>query len=387
MEIAKIYLKKDKERSLLRKHRWVFSGAIKTLPEYLEEGTLVEVRSHQDKFLAKGFWGKGSISVRVLSFVNEDFNQHFWNNRIKSAYDSRKNAGVVNNEQTNLYRLIHGEGDALPGLIIDLYESTAVIQTHSAGYEPYFENIQKAIQNAFGSTVVNFYIKPHFHSASHYLGKSNASKGIAKENSISFYIDWEKGQKTGFFIDQRDNRELLGRLSKGKSVLNTFCYTGGFSLYALKHGASQVVSVDSSALAIEQLEENLSLNGLKNKKHTSIKADVLEYLKEEGNQYDIIVLDPPAFAKHMSAKHKAVQAYKRLNAQAMKHMKKGGLLFTFSCSQVVDKGLFNGAITAAAIEADRTVRVLHQLHQPADHPINIFHPETEYLKGLVLLVE
>jgi 23S rRNA (cytosine1962-C5)-methyltransferase len=387
MEIAKIHLKKDKERSLLRKHCWVFSGAVSNPAENLTDGSLVEVYSHQHKFLAKGFWGKGSISVRVLSFTEQDFDQEFWNNRINSAYQARKSAGLVNHEQTNLYRLVHGEGDGLPGLIIDLYGTTAVIQPHTAGYEPHLDYIRKAVEFVFDGEIVNFYVKPHFQSDAKYLGKKTEAKGVAIENGISFHIDWEKGQKTGFFIDQRDNRELLGRLSNGKTVLNTFCYTGGFSLYALKHGANQVVSVDSSALAIEQLEENLILNGFNSQNHRSVKADVLEYLKEEGNQYDIIVLDPPAFAKHMSARHKAVQAYKRLNAQAMKHIKKGGLLFTFSCSQVVDKPLFNGAITAAAIEAGRTVRILHQLHQPADHPVNIFHPETEYLKGLVLLVE
>lgn len=387
MEYPNIILKKDKDRSLLRKHRWVFSGAIAETSTEPEEGAVVNVYNAQGKFLARGLWGKGSISVRILTFEDERLNQDFWNRKLESAYRCRTNSGLTENQTTTLYRLVHGEGDDLPGLIIDMYENTAVIQPHTPGYAPFWELIQGALQQLYKNSLKTVFVKPHYKVDAFYLTENPSKTGLAKENGIQFHIDWEKGQKTGFFIDQRDNRSLLGNLSKGKSVLNTFCYTGGFSLYALKHGASQVVSVDSSALALEQLEENLKLNQLNGNRHVAVKADVLDYLKEEGNQYDIIVLDPPAFAKHMSARHKAVQAYKRLNAQAMRNMKKGGLLFTFSCSQVVDKSLFNGAVMAAAIEAGRSVRILHQLHQPADHPINIFHPETEYLKGLVLFVE
>jgi 23S rRNA (cytosine1962-C5)-methyltransferase len=321
-----------------------------------------------------------------LSFQAVEFDKAFWTNKFRNALECRKMSGILSNEN-NMFRLIHGEGDGLPGLIADVYDKVIVLQPHVAGYDKFYNQICEALTGIFPNTLKSIYLKPHTDHANKTLWGETISSGIALENGIRFAINWETGQKTGFFIDQRENRKTLAKLSEGKTVLNTFCYTGGFSLYALKGGATEVVSVDSSETALNLLEENLKLNGFEKLNHQSIKADVLEYLKNEEKSFDIIVLDPPAFAKNTGAKHKAVQAYKRLNEIAIRKIKKGGLIFTFSCSQVVDKDLFLGAVTAAGINAGRQVRIIAQLHQPADHPVNLFHTETEYLKGLILCVD
>ena len=387
MDKQQITLKSGRERSLLRKHRWVFSGAIKSKPDKLKDGALVTVLDANNEFLGKGFWSQGSISVRILSFEEGSFETPFWEKKFANALESRKTMHVIS-KNTNLFRLIHGEGDGLPGLIMDVYDKVIVVQPHVEGYKQYYEQICEALTLVFGNAIESIYLKPHTDEENKTLWGTTLTEGIAIENGIQFAINWETGQKTGFFIDQRENRRLLGELSKGKSVLNTFCYTGGFSLYALNGGASKVVSVDSSENALKLLEANLELNQMVKMNHVSIKADVLEYLKTEAEDlYDIIILDPPAFAKNIGAKHKAVQAYKRLNELALRKIKAGGLLFTFSCSQVVDKGLFLGAVTAAGINTGRTLRIVAQLHQPADHPVSLYHPESEYLKGLVLMVD
>lgn len=393
MNYPKIILKRGKEISLYRKHHWVFSGAIFQMDENLKNGQLVEVLSSKNEFLGLGHFSQGSIMVRIISFENREINQDFWNEKISSAYALRQSLGLTENPATNVYRLVHGEGDLLPGLIVDFYNGTAVIQAHHVGMHAHISEIAQAIKHTYGEALSGVYDK-----SSETLPKNigtftnewilgRPATDLVQEYGANYRIDWEKGQKTGFFIDQRENRKLLASYSKGKKVLNTFCYSGGFSVLALKEGAAEVHSVDISNKAIELTEENLSLNPDLKGKHESKVADVVKYIREIGDDYDLIVLDPPAFAKNLKARHNAVQAYKRLNAEALKKIKSGGILFTFSCSQVVDKSLFTHTITAAALESGRKVKILHQLSQPADHPINIFHPETEYLKGLVLFVE
>lgn len=387
-----IKLGKGKEISLLRRHHWVFSGAILEKDEALKNGELVQIHSFKGEFLGIGHFQYGSIMVRIISFQEELIDAYFWQKRLSDAYQVRKSIGLVNAEETNVYRLVHGEGDGFPGLIIDFYNGTAVIQCHQIGMYKHVKEIANALKTVYGDTLDCVYDK----------SAETLPKNIGVENRIvlgepkttqvleygcAYEIDWEKGQKTGFFVDQRENRNLLGLYAKGKKVLNTFCYSGGFSVAALKAGATEVHSVDISAKAIELTDKNVALNIGFNGKHASIVADVVKYIREIDLDYDIIVLDPPAFAKNMKARHNAVQAYKRLNAEALKRIQKGGILFTFSCSQVVDKKLFADTVTAAAFEAKRNVRILHYLSQPADHPINLFHTETEYLKGLVLYVE
>lgn len=393
MNYPKISLKKGKEISLKRRHHWVFSGAIFEIPDDLKNGDLVSVFSSRNEFLGTGHFSQGSIMVRIISFEERDINQEFWNEKIASAFALRQSLGLTENEETNVYRLIHGEGDLLPGLIVDFYNGTAVIQAHNVGMHAHVKEIASAIKHTFGDKLTGVFDKSAetlpknlgISSNEWIIGKPKTD--LVQEYGATYKIDWEKGQKTGFFIDQRDNRKLLASYSAGKKVLNTFCYSGGFSVLALKEGASEVHSVDISPKAIELTEENVALNPDIKGKHESKVADVVKYIREIGDDYDIIVLDPPAFAKNLKARHNAVQAYKRLNAEALKKIKSGGILFTFSCSQVVDKALFANTITAAALESGRKVKILHQVTQPADHPVNIFHTETEYLKGLVLFVE
>ncbi|GGF27374.1 class I SAM-dependent rRNA methyltransferase [Echinicola rosea] len=391
-QYPQIILKRGKEISLKRRHHWVFSGAIAKEAPDLQNGQLVSVYSHRDEFLGTGHYQKGSITVRIISFEPREIDASFWQEKLQDAYQMRAKIGLTDSNSTNIYRLIHGEGDQLPGLIIDHYNGTAVIQAHSIGMYQHRDEISKALQTVYGEKLKAVYDK----SAETLKGIAGIENqflygkpatNIVLENDCNYEIDWEKGQKTGFFIDQRENRKLLGKYSQGKKVLNTFCYSGGFSIAALEAGANEVHSVDISAKAIELTEKNLQLNPDFLGKHESKVADVVKYIREIEQDYDVIVLDPPAFAKNMKARHNAVQAYKRLNAEALKHIKPGGILFTFSCSQVVDKQLFAHTITAAAIEVGRNVRILQQLTQPADHPINAFHTETEYLKGLVLYVE
>lgn len=393
MHYPKIILKKGKEISLHRRHHWVFSGAAATVADHLQSGDLVEVFSSRGDYCATGHYAEGSIMVRVISFEQLIVSQDFWNKKIQSAFDLRKKLGLTDNPQTNVYRLIHGEGDLLPGLIVDFYKGTAVIQCHQHGMYRHLPEISQALQNCYGDS-----LKALFDKSTETLPKTYGIQesswiygapetDLVQEYGATYRIDWEKGQKTGFFIDQRENRKLLADYATGKKILNTFCYSGGFSVLALLSGAKEVHSVDSSEKALQLTEENIQLNPAIHSKHVSIKADVIQYIRQIGDDFDLIILDPPAFAKTLRARHNAIQAYKRLNLEALKRIKKGGILFTFSCSQVVDKALFSNTLRAAAFESGRSIRILHQLSQPADHPVNSFHPESEYLKGLVLYVE
>ena len=413
-----IYLKPHKEESLKRFHPWVFSGAIarivldaKHKGDAPEEGELVCVRSAANEVLGVGHWQVGSIAVRILEFGVEDLPKDFWKERIRAAYQVREAIGLVSQEPraksqklfNNTYRLVHGEGDWLPGLIVDVYADTAVVQAHSVGMHVNRMNIAEAIVEVVPQ-VKNVYYKsddtlPFKAEISEpkvgYLVESQKSKVESEEfwsteNGLEFRIDWLRGQKTGFFVDQRENRALVERYAKGKDVLNMFCYTGGFSLYALRGGAKRVDSVDVSQKAIDLVNINVAKNFPEATNHTAVAADAFEYLtkqKEAGKTYDLIILDPPAFAKHRDAVKNALRGYQRINAKAIEMIRKGGLLFTFSCSQAVDKEAFRLAVFSAAAQVGRKVRILHQLHQPQDHPINIYHPEGEYLKGLVLYVE
>lgn len=388
----KIKLLKNKEISIYRKHHWIFSGAVETKSDHLKNGDLVQIISSKDIFLGIGHFQYGSIMVRMVSFEEELIDGVFWVKKLSAAYQLRESIGLIQNPDTNVYRLIHGEGDGLPGLIIDFYNGTAVIQTHHVGMYRHVKDISQALQKVYGHNLKAVYEKSS-ETLPRDIGVENRflfgvpETNMVMENGCQYEIDWEKGQKTGFFVDQRENRKLFGHYSKGKKVLNTFCYSGGFSVAALKEGASEVHSVDISAKAIELTDRNVALNEGFQGVHQSVLADVVKYIREIETDYDIIVLDPPAFAKNIKSKHNAVQAYKRLNTEALKRIKSGGILFTFSCSQVVDKQLFAHTVTSAAMEAGRNVRILHYLSQPADHPVNIFHTESEYLKGLVLYVD
>ena len=375
----------------MTRHPWIFSGAIATNTEKIEDGELVEVQDKQENFYGIGFFQAGSIAVRLISFARIEINQDFWNAKIQNAVDFRISLGLISADNT-ICRLFHGEGDGVPGLVIDYYNGVAVIQSHAVGVFKNIEYITKALQFALGELLTAVYDKSsetlpqRVVSENSYLFGTCDSPHLAKENGQTFSIDWITGQKTGFFIDQRDNRSLLGKYSSGKKVLNTFCYSGGFSIYALNQGATVVHSLDSSKKAIELVERNLAYNTFKGE-HKSIVADAVKYMNELEEDYDVIVLDPPAFAKHMNKRHQAIKAYTRLNANAIRQIKKGGIIFTFSCSQVVDAFQFQKAVIAAAIECKRNVRILHQLHQPADHPVSAFHPEGNYLKGLVIQVD
>lgn len=389
-----IYLKKGKEESMKRFHPWVFSGAIQKMDKGIEEGDIVDVISHDGTFIGRGHYQVGSISVRILTFENEKIDPDFWNQRLSIALQMRISIGIADNLTNNTYRLVHGEGDNLPGLVIDCYGNTAVMQAHSVGMHRCREIIAKELVNVMGSRIENVYYKSETtlpYKAD--LGQENGfihggtDDTVALENGLKFRVDYLKGQKTGFFVDQRENRSLLEQFSKGKKVLNMFCYTGGFSFYAMRGGATQVHSVDSSARAIELTTENVELNFPGDARHEAFCEDAFKYLEKAGSNYDLIILDPPAFAKHRAALHNALKGYTRLNVKAFEKIKPGGIVFTFSCSQAVSKDHFRNAVFTAAAQAKRKVRILHQLHQPADHPINIYHPEGEYLKGLVLYVE
>ncbi|MDX9854230.1 MAG: class I SAM-dependent rRNA methyltransferase [Tenuifilaceae bacterium] len=394
MAYSKIILKPGKEQSVLRFHPWIFSGAIDKAEGNPEEGDVVEVTDSNGNFLGLGHCQPGSISVRIFSFQNVEPNLEFWEQKVASAYRLRNTVGLTNDTTTNIFRLVHGEGDGMPGLIVDIYGDTAVMQAHSLGMYLIRETLAKAIVNALNGTIKNVFDKSSgtlpFKSIEEKKDEyiiGNLSSSELYEYGNRFLVSWEEGQKTGFFIDQRENRKLLGEYSKNRTVLNTFGYTGGFSVAALKAGAKRVVSVDSSAKAIELTNANVALNFGDKAPHESHCSDVFDFFKNTTETFDIIVLDPPAFAKHNNALHNALQAYKRLNAAAIKRIKPGGLLFTFSCSQVVTKENFRNAVFSGAAITKRQVKIIHQLTQPADHPINIYHPEGEYLKGLVLQIE
>lgn len=394
MKYCKVFLKPKKEESLLRFHPWVFSGAIQTIEGQPEEGDVVEVYGANNRFLAIGHYQIGSIAVRVLSFKPMEIDQAFWENRIRIAYSLRQTLGLTASERNNTYRLVHGEGDNLPGLVIDMYDHTAVMQAHSVGMHYARHQIAEALKRVIGDTLQNIYYKSeatlpykaNLGSEDGYLLGNNV-EDIALENGLLFCVDWIKGQKTGFFVDQRENRSLLEKYAKDRSVLNMFCYTGGFSFYAMRGGAKEVHSVDSSAKAIALTNKNVSLNFPNDPRHQAYAEDAFKYLERMGSNYDLIILDPPAFAKHKDVLRNALQGYRKLNAIAFEKIKPGGILFTFSCSQVVSKENFRLAVFSAAAQSGRSVRILHQLTQPADHPVNIYHPEGEYLKGLVLYVE
>ncbi len=389
-----ISLKAKKEESVKRFHPWIFSGAIARKSSNLQEGDVVRVVSASGDFLGIGHYQEGSISVRILSFEEEPIDSYFYKRRIEEAYKMRLEMGLLRNDN-NSFRLIHGEGDNLPGLVIDIYGKTAVMQSHSIGMDADKQIIVAALREVLGENLENVFYKSEgtlpFKEAidfndEYLLGGKNV-ESEARENGLSFNIDWLRGQKTGFFIDQRENRSLLEKYARDKSVLNMFCYTGGFSVYAMRGGAKEVHSVDSSAKAISLTDENIRLNFGEDARHQSFTADAFRHLKElPKNAYELIILDPPAFAKHRSAVNNALQGYKRLNLAAMEKIKENGVLFTFSCSQVITKEQFRLAVFSAAAMSGRRVKILHQPTQPADHPINIYHPEGEYLKGLVLQV-
>ena len=389
-----IYLKKGKEDSLKRFHPWVFSGAIAHMDDGIEEGDIVRVITQSGAFIALGHYQIGSIAVRVLSFQDIAIDDDFWKQRLAAALLMRQCAGIADKPENNTFRLVHGEGDNLPGLVIDCYGKTAVMQAHSVGMHVCRNVIARQLVEVMGNRIENVFYKSEttlpFKAD---LGQENgfiyggSDDNVAVENGLKFHVDWLKGQKTGFFVDQRENRRLLEHYAKGKTVLNMFCYTGGFSFYAMRGNAKAVHSVDSSAKAIELTNANVELNFPGDKRHQAFCEDAFKFLDAAKDKYDLIILDPPAFAKHRAALHNALKGYTRLNVKAFEKIKSGGILFTFSCSQVVTKDNFRNAVFTAAALAGRNVRILHQLHQPADHPINIYHPEGEYLKGLVLYVE
>lgn len=391
----KIYLKPKKEESLLRFHPWVFSGAIAKISGEPEEGEVVEVYTSDKKYIATGHYQIGSIAVRVLTFKHEAIDHDFWVRKLSVARDLRIALQLIGNERNNACRLVHGEGDNLPGLVIDLYDHTAVMQAHSAGMHVYRHEIAAALKEVMGNVVQNIYYKSEttlpfkadLESTENGFLLGGSTENVAMENGLLFHVDWLKGQKTGFFVDQRENRSLLEHYSRGRSVLNMFCYTGGFSFYAMRGGAKLVHSVDSSAKAIDLTRANVELNFPGDNRHEAYAEDAFKYLDRMGGEYDLIILDPPAFAKHRGALRNALRGYTKLNAKAFEKIRPGGILFTFSCSQVVSKQDFRNAVFTAAAQSGRSVRIMHQLTQPADHPVNIYHPEGEYLKGLVLYVE
>ena len=389
-----LYLKKGKEESLKRFHPWIFSGAVAHIDDGVEEGEVVRVFTSAGDFIAVGMYQIGSIAVRVMSFHDVNIDNNFWESRLRSAWEMRKAIGLLEMPGNNTFRLVHGEGDNLPGLVIDCYGDTAVMQAHSVGVHLFRNEICEALLKVSEGVIANVYYKsettlPFKADVEHENGFIHGAMNsdVAMENGLKFHIDWLRGQKTGFFVDQRDNRHLLEMYSRGRSVLNMFCYTGGFSVYAMRGGAKLVHSVDSSAKAIELTNRNVDLNYPNDTRHAAFCEDAFKYLDANDKAYDLIVLDPPAFAKHRSALRNALKGYTRLNVKGLQRIKPGGILFTFSCSQIVTKENFRNAVFTAAVQANRNVRILHQLHQPADHPINIYHPEGEYLKGLVLYVE
>ena len=395
----RIFLRRGKEESLLRRHPWIFSGAIGRVEcpsDTIAEGEIVDVHTAAGDFIARGHYQIGSIAVRVLTFAQEPIDAAWWRARIRSACEVRRTLGLIGNAATTCYRLVHGEGDSLPGLVIDIYGTTAVVQCHSVGMYRSRMQIAEALREVYGERLAAVYdkssqtvpYKAGLNAVDGYLmGKVATPTQEVSENGHRFLVNWEEGQKTGFFLDQRCNRELVERYAAGRTVLNTFCYTGGFSVYAAAGGAKEVCSVDASERAVQLADENMRLNFGDSFPHTTLACDAVEYLKQIGDRYDLIILDPPAFAKHHKVLGNAMQGYKRLNARAISQIRPGGILFTFSCSQAVSKELFRTMIFSAAAIAGRNVRILHQLTQPADHPVSIYHPEGEYLKGLVLYVE
>ena len=394
MNYKKIFLKKGKESSLERFHPWVFSGAVAYADKNIAEGELVEVYTADKNFIAVGHFQIGSIAVRVLSFNQQEINIDFWKKRLSAAYQMRKDLGLDYTAEHSSFRLVHGEGDFLPGLIVDFYGSTAVMQAHSVGMHVHRNEIAEAIVAISEGKIKNVYYKSE--TTLPYKADTGAENGyligsdsdaIALENGIKFCIDWERGQKTGFFIDQRSNRQLLEQYSAGRKVLNMFCYTGGFSCYAMRGGAACVHSVDSSSKAIDLVNKNMEMNFPGDTRHEAFAQDAFKFLDNMSDDYDLIILDPPAFAKHRSALRNALRGYQRLNAKAFEKIAPGGILFTFSCSQAVSREQFRLAVFSAAAQSQRQVRIIKQLTQPSDHPINIYHPEGEYLKGLVLYVE
>lgn len=392
--MKQVYLKRGKEESLLRYHPWIFSGALHHIDDDIEEGDIVRVVNAAGAFIATGHYQQGSIAVRVLSFDDVPIDGQFWHDRLASALSTRQSIGIADNPQNDTYRLVHGEGDMLPGLIIDVYGKTAVMQAHSIGMHLCRQAIAQQLVGVMGDRIAHIYYKsettlPFMEPENGFL-VGGSDDNIGTENGLRFYVDWLKGQKTGFFVDQRDNRSLVEHYAHDRRVLNMFCYTGGFSVYALRGGATMVHSVDSSAKAIELTRRNVELNFPADQRHEAFCEDAFKFLDQlpkDNMPYDLVILDPPAFAKHRGALHNALKGYTRLNMKALEKMPSGSLLFTFSCSQVVTKEHFRNAVFTAAALAHRRVRILHQLHQPADHPINIYHPEGEYLKGLVLYVE
>lgn len=396
--LTKIILKSGKDDAIKRFHPWVFSGAIKKTYGPTPDGGLVEVFSNKDEYLGTGLFQDSSIAVRIMAFAPDrprQLDEQYWHKKLFNAWKLRTQLGLTSNEETNVYRLIHGEGDQLPGLIIDHYNGNLVIQAHAVGIHLNIRLIAEGLKKIYGSQLKSIYYKSTETLPANFASKEDTEGFLYGENTMDivseyghkFEIDFIKGQKTGFFIDQRENRKLLAAYSKGKKVLNTFCYSGGFSVYALQAGAAYVESLDSSKKAIELTEKNIELNFPGCNNHKVIAADALQYIKESDEIRDVIILDPPAFAKHTNVRHNAVQGYKRLNAEAIHKIAPGGILFTFSCSQVVNMSLFKSTIMAAAIQAGRQAKILHQMSQPADHPVNAFHPEGEYLKGLVLYIE
>lgn len=398
--MTKIILKKGRDESLHRFHPWVFSGAVAQIVGQPSEGDVVGVFTHDGSFLAYGHYQIGSIAVRILSFSGEDvLSPDFWVNMIGRALRVRQATGLANGLETNCFRLVHGEGDGLPGLIIDWYDGVCVMQAHSVGMFRAKGAICEALKSVFGDRLKAVYdkssgtapFKAGLDLVDGYLFKAEGfsdDEQVVLENGNKFFVNWTEGQKTGFFLDQRENRALVGRYSAGRNVLNLFCYTGGFSVYALRGGALRVDSVDSSKKAVEMVSRNMSLNGYGSDLHEDICADAIDYLREvPEDKYDLIIVDPPAFAKHRGALNNALRAYQRLNAAAISKVAPGGLVFTFSCSQVVDKEAFALAVFSAAAQTGRSVRILDRLNQPSDHSVNIYHPEGEYLKGLLLYVE
>ena len=387
MSLPKVILKSGKEKSIQRRHPWIFSGAVYGVSREINDGEMVDVVDAKNNHLGTGYFSdKGSIVVRILTFGNETFSENFWKDKLQSAWKLRLK--LLDLEVTNAFRVIHGEGDGIPGLIIDYYDKNWVIQAHSTGIFLQMEEIAKAIQTNFSDFCETIYCKSSGtlpNRGTDYFLFGNKAEAVAKENNILFSVNWVEGQKTGFFLDQRENRKLLGEFSKGKKVLNTFCYTGGFSIYAMSAGAELVTSVDISQKAVDLAASNMELNFPK-ANHKAVADDVFNFMKENHQIYDVIVLDPPAFAKSIKSKHTATQAYKRLNIAGLKALAPNGILFTFSCSQVIDDVLFYNTVAAAAIETGRNIRVLHKLEQGPDHPTNIYHPEGHYLKGLVLFV-
>ena len=401
MPYKQIQLKKGKDESLRRFHPWVFSGAIQHVDDGLDEGDVVRVVTASGEFIAVGHYQQGSIAVRVLTFQDVAIDDAFWHSRLQSALRMRQAIGLADSKQSNSYRLVHGEGDHLPGLIIDVYDRTVVMQAHSIGMHRCRRAIAAQLVAVMGERIENVYYKsettlPFMEPENGFL-IGGSTDNVAVENGLKFRVDWLKGQKTGFFVDQRENRALLEKYAKGRRVLNMFCYTGGFSFYAMRGGAELVHSVDSSGKAIELTRQNVALNFPNDPRHEAFCSDAFKFLENIGRSadgeqkpatsYDLMILDPPAFAKHRAALHNALKGYTRLNQKAFEKIEPGGILFTFSCSQVVTKDHFRNAVFTAAALARRKVRILHQLHQPADHPVNIYHPEGEYLKGLVLYVE